>query len=141
MNDSMLIKTAAGRLCPFRCQVSPRLKMANVMMSVLFLVLSLCAVASAQAPTKVHGCSGRGFTGSLRNLWLSVPELAASCRKVFRTSLVSVKSTGSYVFRLFTSAGCQYHCNDNDNGSRLVDSQGWGNIGAAAYYACVDGPD
>ncbi|KAJ4150026.1 hypothetical protein LMH87_010794 [Akanthomyces muscarius] len=74
---------------------------------------------------KVYGCSGRGFTGHCETF--SCPfEGCCQLPRFFQTSLVSVKSAGSYGFRLFTSAGCQYHCNDNDNGSRQVDSQGWG---------------
>ncbi len=109
-----------------------------IMTNILFLVLSLCALASAQSPMKVYGCSGRAFTGHCETFTCPY-EGCCQLPSFFRTSLVSVKSTGSYGFRLFTSAGCQYHCNDNDNGSRQVDGQGWSNIGAAAY-ACVDGP-
>ncbi|KAH6617400.1 hypothetical protein F5144DRAFT_606901 [Chaetomium tenue] len=101
-------------------------------------LLSLAALASAQAPMSVYGCTGRDFTGTCQTFTCPYQDC---CRlpSFFQTRLVSVRSTGSYSFRLFTDAGCAYHCNDNDNGSRLVDAEGWGNIGAAAY-ACVDGP-
>lgn len=101
-------------------------------------VLSLALAVRAQAPMTIYGCTGRDFTGTCQSFtcpWQDCCELPS----FFQTSLVSVKSTGSYNFRLFTNAGCAGHCNDNDGGSRLVDSQGWGNIGAAAY-ACIDGP-
>ncbi|OAA57243.1 hypothetical protein ISF_07164 [Cordyceps fumosorosea ARSEF 2679] len=112
--------------------------MLATMNKTLALVLSLGALASAQAPMKVYGCSGRSFTGHCETFTC---PFNGCCQlpSFFQTSLVSVKSAGSYSFRLFTAAGCKYSCNDNDNGSRKVDSQGWGNIGAAAY-ACVDGP-
>lgn len=113
-------------------------KMSNTMMVAVFLVFSLCVMARGQAPMSVYGCAGRGFTGNCQTFTC---PFNGCCQlpSFFQNDLVSVKSTGSYSFRLFTAAGCQYDCNDNDNGSLEVDSQGWSNIGAAAY-ACVDGP-
>ncbi|CRG85090.1 hypothetical protein PISL3812_02226 [Talaromyces islandicus] len=103
-----------------------------------FLVLCLCALVRGQAPMSVYGCSGTDFTGTCQTFTC---PFNGCCQlpSFFQTDLVSVKSTGSYSFRLFTAAGCGYSCNDNDNGSLQVDDQGWGNIGAAAY-ACIDGP-
>lgn len=109
-----------------------------MMKNTALLVLSAFALVPAQADMKVYGCSGRGFTGHCETFTCPY-EGCCQLPSFFQRNLVSVKSTGSYDFRLFTSAGCQYHCNDNDHGSRKVDHQGWGNIGAAAY-ACVDGP-
>ena len=99
--------------------------------------LSLAALAQAGS-LRVYGCSGPNFTGSCQTF--TCPSQGC-CRlpSFFQNNLISVKSTGSSSFRLFTNAGCRFHCNDNDHGSRLVDGAGWGNIGAAAY-ACVDGP-
>ncbi|TQV91855.1 hypothetical protein V2A60_006036 [Cordyceps javanica] len=112
--------------------------MSTMMIRVLLFALSLCALVSAQSPMQVYGCSGRGFTGHCETFTC---PFNGCCQlpNFFKTSLVSVRSAGSYGFRLFTAAGCAYSCNDNDHNSRQVDSQGWSNIGAAAY-ACVDGP-
>ncbi|KAK0713182.1 hypothetical protein B0T26DRAFT_742007 [Lasiosphaeria miniovina] len=103
-----------------------------------FVVLCLSVLVRGQPGMSVYGCSGRGFTGHCETFTC---PFQACCQlpSFFQTSLVSVRSTGSYNFRLFTDAGCAFHCNDDDNDSRLVDSEGWSNIGAAAY-ACVDGP-
>ncbi|KAJ3492828.1 hypothetical protein NLG97_g5119 [Lecanicillium saksenae] len=111
--------------------------MANMMMNVLCLILSLCGLAAA-ANMRIYGCTGRGFTGTCQSFECGYQD-CCQLPSFFQTRLVSVKSTGPYNVRLFTDAGCKYHCNDNDNQSRFVDSQGWNNIGAAAY-ACVDGP-
>ncbi|KAH6842446.1 hypothetical protein B0I37DRAFT_393004 [Chaetomium sp. MPI-CAGE-AT-0009] len=100
--------------------------------------LCLGVLVRGQAPMSIYGCSGRGFTGHCQTFTCPY-QACCQLPSFFQTSLVSVRSTGSYNFRLFTDAGCAHHCNDNDNGSRLVDSQGWSNIGAAAY-ACIDGP-
>lgn len=104
----------------------------------VFSTLSLAALVQGQAPMSVYGCSGPSFTGHCETFTC---PFNGCCQlpQFFQTNLISVKSTGSYSFRLFTAAGCKYGCNDNDNGSRKVDGQGWGNIGAAAY-ACIDGP-
>jgi hypothetical protein len=103
-----------------------------------FLVVGLSTLVDALGPMAIYGCSGRSFTGRCQTF--SCPEEACCVLpSFFQTSLVSVKSTGTYNFRLFTAAGCYAHCNDNDNQSRLVDSAGWSNIGAAAYQ-CIDGP-
>ncbi|KAK3293025.1 uncharacterized protein B0H64DRAFT_204647 [Chaetomium fimeti] len=100
--------------------------------------LSLGLLVRGQDPMSVYGCSGTDFTGNCEGFTC---PYQACCRMpaFFQTSLVSVRSTGSYNFRLYTDAGCAYHCNDNDDGSILVDSEGWGNIGPAAF-TCVDGP-
>lgn len=103
-----------------------------------FALLCLSALARAQPGMSVWGCSGINFTGHCEPFncpYQSCCQLPA----FFQTSLVSVRSTGSYNFRLFTSQGCAHHCNDNDHQSLFVDSAGWRNIGAAAY-ACIDGP-
>lgn len=108
------------------------------MKTTAFLLLSLCALVNGQAPMTVYGCSGRAFTGHCESFTCDYQE-CCQLPTFFRTRLVSVRSNGPYSFRLFTSEGCKLHCNDNDNGSRLVDREGWKNIGSAAY-ACVDGP-
>jgi hypothetical protein len=102
------------------------------------LVLSLATLVHGQSPMTVYGCSGRSFTGNCQTFTCPY-QACCQLPSFFQTSLVSVRSNGPYNFRLFTSAGCAHHCNDNDNGSRFVDREGWSNIGAAAY-ACVDGP-
>ncbi|OWT43484.1 hypothetical protein VFPPC_17367 [Pochonia chlamydosporia 170] len=102
------------------------------------LLLSLCLMVHAQSGMTVYGCTRANFQGTCQSFTCPYQE-CCQLPSFFQTSLVSVKSTGPYNFRLFTDAGCALHCNDNDNGSRHVDSAGWGNIGAAAY-ACIDGP-
>ncbi|KAJ6437883.1 hypothetical protein O9K51_09711 [Purpureocillium lavendulum] len=109
-----------------------------MMITTGFIALCLCVLAHAQADMSVYGCSGRSFTGHCETFTCPY-QACCQLPGFFQTSLVSVRSSGSYSFRLFTDEGCKYHCNDNDNRSRLVDAQGWNNIGAAAY-ACVDGP-
>lgn len=111
--------------------------MTNFSAAVLGL-LSLAALATAQAPMTVYGCSGRAFTGHCESFTCPFKG-CCELPRFFQTSLVSVRSTGSYDFRLFTAEGCKFDCNDNDNGSRQVDHAGWRNIGAAAYQ-CIDGP-
>ncbi|KAJ6789553.1 hypothetical protein PWT90_10589 [Aphanocladium album] len=110
--------------------------MANMLMNVLCFILSLCSLAAAR-DLEIYGCSGRGFTGECHTFKCGYQDCCV-LPAFFKTRLVSVRSVG-YNLRLFTDAGCKYHCNDNDNGSRFVDNAGWNNIGAAAY-ACVDGP-
>ncbi|OAQ25041.1 hypothetical protein K457DRAFT_141542 [Linnemannia elongata AG-77] len=106
---------------------------------VLAIVLLAYTCNQVQAATlDLYGCSGRNFQGECQSFSCGYQDC---CRlpEFFQTRLVSVRATGAYNVRLFTDAGCAYHCNDNDNGARFVDHEGWTNIGAAAY-ACVDGP-
>lgn len=112
--------------------------MSNMMKSAVFLVLSLCALVQGQAPMSVYGCTGANFQGTCQTFTCPF-EGCCQLPSFFQRRLISVRSAGPYNFRLYTGAGCYGHCNDNDNQSRLIDRQGWGNIGAAAYV-CVDGP-
>ncbi|KAH7034478.1 hypothetical protein BKA57DRAFT_400115 [Linnemannia elongata] len=106
---------------------------------VLAIVLLAYVCTQVQAATvDVIGCSGRDFQGECHSFSCGYQE-CCSLPDFFKTNLVSVKATGAYNIRLFTSAGCADHCNDNDSGSRFVDHKGWANIGADAY-ACIDGP-
>ena len=104
----------------------------------VFSLLSLCALVQGQADMSVYGCSGTNFQGTCQTFTCPY-QSCCQLPPFFQQSLVSVRSTGSYNFNLFTTAGCYAHCNDNDNGSLHVDSEGWGNIGAATYQ-CIDGP-
>lgn len=109
------------------------------MKTALFALLPLAVLVQGQSnPMTVEGCSGTDFTGTCHSFTCPY-EGCCELPAFFQESLVSVRSTGAYGFRLFTTEGCKYHCNDNDNGSRQVDDSGWGNIGADAYK-CIDGP-
>lgn len=103
-----------------------------------FLALSFSALATAQSPLSVYGCSGVNFSGTCRSFDCPY-QACCQLPSFFQTSLVSVRATGSWNFRLYTAQGCGSHCNDSDRQSLFVDHEGWRNIGAAAY-ACIDGP-
>lgn len=112
--------------------------MPNTMKAAVSLVLSLCVLVQGQADMSVYGCSGKNFGGHCETFncpWQSCCQLPP----FFQESLVSVRSTGSYNFILFTTEGCNGHCNDNDNKGLLIDAEGYSNIGPAAFQ-CVDGP-
>ena len=105
----------------------------------LALVLLAYLPTQAQAADlEIYGCSGRSFTGHCESFKCAY-QACCVLPNFFKTNLISVKAVGAYNVRLFTDAGCAYHCNDNDRQSRFVDHEGWSNIGAAAY-SCVDGP-